>query len=1130
MESEKRPKTLKTALTALILLILLNNSSAEDSNIMSLSWGLNLGGIIQSNDAFYGDIIYVASSNGRLYAINRTAGEVIWSFNAKKPIYTSFTMAEDRFYFGTLTGKIYAVNRSGQEVWNYGADSKIVTTPVYSDGLIYICSYEKTLYAINASKGRLVWKFTAPNQIINSIKVSGDIIYIPSDQTIIALNKNTGEEIWRNWLKAKIMEVIADDKIYVSLQDRLFLPSLDPNTGEIIQDYTLSAKISSGMILTPETIIYGSHDKKIHSTHRLSGMDVWTHELQATSQSMPLRNNGILYFPSNDKKLSAIRESDGREEWVYTARGSIISKPLMDGDSIYITSNDGSIYVLGHQPDLVVTDIDYDGTLLSDQEVSIDVEVLNNGSGIASNMIVAFYVDRNLKSRQSIFLKPGGKKILSFPWYAQTGTHLIEILLNKAERKPESDETNNNYGVLVTSTQHWPKYKHDWRNTGFTTTSDPSHDMRWNPGWICSLTDDKGRTWTDYQMKNGIAFLWTNYMESIYLDPNSLNMTLSCSAGSPFTGPMNARLYCGVRNQTLPGRQFAAMKQYINSFNQAEYNAMLSNGTLIYPFNITAFNFTWDCYSPFIDELPLPVINYSVSWECRPKNNFKYTPKNHVQAWACGFSLESVYPLKDVAENNGYGMHLKSRPIRHANATDYGLLWRFNAGAPVKSSPVITDVDDDGFMELIVGSDDGGLYSLNHLGALKWVYRTGGPVRSTPLVIDLEGDGRFEVIFGSNDGMLYCLNDKGMLKWSFKTNGQITSSPISVNADETPQSEVIVGSWDGNVYAIKHDGKMDWAYKTQGTVQSSPTLLDVNGDGKLEIVVGSGDNNLYAINYPPYLMWTYSMNDDITSTPLIADLKPYTPNIIVSSDDGSITELYRKTLTDLSVPVISGGVATTRKIKQSKLEKRWFLETGSRSYSSPSVANLDLSGGKELVYNSGNNLYILNKNGKILIRMTMQSPTYSSPALADLDNDKNVDIIQGSDDGLLYVIENGSVRMHYATGGHIRSSPAVADLNNDGYVDIAFGSDDGWVYVLGYGSSVRMEVSNVSVSTDFVLQEDSIGEEVELDDGGLYDTSSVTVEDVAEFNESTDGVQLSPDHNVSGVVEYPDMPASSTYG
>ena len=98
-------------------------------------------------------------------------------------------------------------------------------------------------------------------------------------------------------------------------------------------------------------------------------------------------------------------------------------------------------------------------------------------------------------------------------------------------------------------------------------------------------------------------------------------------------------------------------------------------------------------------------------------------------------------------------------------------LWRNKIGACVRAL-VVKDLDEDGSVEVIVGSDDGNVHVLNAQGQLKWRYSIVSPVLAVN-VLDIDHDGKNEILLGGLDGTLYVLNAEGDLCWTFQTDKPI---------------------------------------------------------------------------------------------------------------------------------------------------------------------------------------------------------------------------------------------------------------------------------------------------------------------------------------------------------------------
>ena len=126
----------------------------------------------------------------------------------------------------------------------------------------------------------------------------------------------------------------------------------------------------------------------------------------------------------------------------------------------------------------------------------------------------------------------------------------------------------------------------------------------------------------------------------------------------------------------------------------------------------------------------------------------------------------------------------------------------------------------------------------------------------------------------------------------------------------------------------------------------------------------------------------------------------------------------------------------------------WYFVLPSEVHTSFSVGDLNKDNYPEIAFGCDDgNLYVLNKEGKLLFKFKTKGKVGSTPAIADIDNDKKQEIIFGSDDNNLYCLDNeGKLKWKFESKGKMESSPAIFFHNNGAF--ITFGSDDRNFYIL----------------------------------------------------------------------------------
>src|SRR5258707_6245231 len=92
--------------------------------------------------------------------------QVKWKFHTAGQVISSPAVSGGVVFVGSTDGNFYAVDReSGTLKWKFAAKSRITSSPAVADGQAYFAAYDGNFYAVNATSGQLTWKFQTGGQV-----------------------------------------------------------------------------------------------------------------------------------------------------------------------------------------------------------------------------------------------------------------------------------------------------------------------------------------------------------------------------------------------------------------------------------------------------------------------------------------------------------------------------------------------------------------------------------------------------------------------------------------------------------------------------------------------------------------------------------------------------------------------------------------------------------------------------------------------------------------------------------------------------------------------------------------------------------------------------------------------------
>jgi outer membrane protein assembly factor BamB/predicted MPP superfamily phosphohydrolase len=334
----------------------------NNSESTRLLWSYQHNSDIGSGMAQRNNLVFLAGTDGSVFALDKRNGKRRWSYSTGGKIYSSPAVSAEFLVFGSSDNHIYCVVASnGKFVWKHTASKAVLGSPVIINDIVFIGSSDGHFRALQLKTGKQVWDFPeVKGFVVTRPLIYNDIVYFGSWGTeFYALAVQTGKLIWkwnngssnRMFSPAACYPVGANNRIFIVAPDR-YMTAFNASSGEVIwrkqmpairvrESMGLSKDSSMVYVKTMEGEGYGV------STTADSMKIIWKANMQMgyeISPSAVIENNNMIYFPSHSGVVFATDRTTGNPLWKYKASNCLVNDVMPIGkNKLIISTSDGRI-------------------------------------------------------------------------------------------------------------------------------------------------------------------------------------------------------------------------------------------------------------------------------------------------------------------------------------------------------------------------------------------------------------------------------------------------------------------------------------------------------------------------------------------------------------------------------------------------------------------------------------------------------------------------------------------------------------------------------------------------------------------------------------------------------------------
>lgn len=265
------------------------------------------------------------------------------------------------------------------------------------------------------------------------------------------------------------------------------------------------------------------------------------------------------------------------------------------------------------------------------------------------------------------------------------------------------------------------------------------------------------------------------------------------------------------------------------------------------------------------------------------------------------------------------------------------LLWKFFAETETYiddsirenpyAAPTVADLDGDGTYEIVIqtsayreSTDRTSIFCVSSSGEEIWRMPTQYHGTASASVADLDNDGWLEILIGTESGILYALKPNKTVLWQINLGEPIKSSPSIADLDGDGNLEIIIisssltqGITNSNITILDRYGNQLWKYQLKGSSWTNIPVVDLNSDGKLELIMGIYESFPPLKNEIKYRLRSKTglyVFGDLSSSDLIDPL----PDVAIK-DPMIEVDPYQPPFTIINITVANAGLVEATQVE-----------------------------------------------------------------------------------------------------------------------------------------------------------------------------------------------------------------------
>jgi outer membrane protein assembly factor BamB len=339
-------------------------------------WSVGIGdgqgdGLYRLQPIIADNLIYAASADGEVRAVDRESGKTVWREELELPLSGGVGLYENSLFLGTNDGEVLRLDaQSGELLWSTPVTGEILAPPQGNGRVVVAQTYDGKLFGLKHDSGEILWRYDSSVPVLtirgtSTPVLDGGVVYAGfANGRVVALDTTDGSVRWEVRVaipegRSEIERIVDVDGTMALVGTELYVASyhgrvaaLDTRTGRKIWQRNVSSfyGVSQGfgnVYITEESGNITAFLRNGQGIRWEQGALAW----RGLSKPVPVSSylavedyEGYLHLLSqvDGEFLARIRPdssgaradmlSDGTVLYVYTNGGKLIAYDIKPGD------------------------------------------------------------------------------------------------------------------------------------------------------------------------------------------------------------------------------------------------------------------------------------------------------------------------------------------------------------------------------------------------------------------------------------------------------------------------------------------------------------------------------------------------------------------------------------------------------------------------------------------------------------------------------------------------------------------------------------------------------------------------------------------------------------------------------